>query len=181
MLQGLPGDHKDIFELPEETEYIEEIDSGDGLLQAQDNQTRGDGLLHDHAGNSRTGEGHGNGDHDCTDDDTDHNLPDADNRQSLPASTDVRSRPPDQEDAPPVSRETVVHNRLLRRENDKARRTAAMTKQSWQPPRTNRITRGQVKISANALIIMAKALASMTSDPFIYAEAMDSPQHEHWK
>jgi len=28
---------------------------------------------------------------------------------------------------------------------------------------------------------MAKALASTTSDPFTYAEAMDSPQHEHWK
>jgi hypothetical protein len=25
-------------------------------------------------------------------------------------STDVRSRPPEEEDAPPVSRETVVHN-----------------------------------------------------------------------
>jgi len=57
-----------------------------------------------------------------------------------------------------------------------------MTKQSCQPPpHMNRITRGQVKISTNALIIMAKALASTTSDPFTYVEAMDSPQHEHWK
>jgi hypothetical protein len=63
----------------------------------------------------------------------------------------VRSRPPDEEDGPPVSRETVVHNRHLRREHNKARRTANMTKQSCQPPRTNRIPRGQVKISANAL------------------------------
>jgi len=190
----LPGDHTDIFEQPEETEYIQEIDSGDGLLQAQDNQTGGDvllqtqdnetggdGLLHDHTGNSRTGEGHGNGDPDCTDDDTDYNLPDTANRRSLPASTGVRSRPPDEKDAPLVSRETIVHNQHLRRENDKARRTAAMTKQSCQPPRTNRITRGQVKISANALIIMATALASTTSDPFTYVEAMDSAQHEHWK
>ena len=189
-----PGDHTDIFELPEEMEYIEEIDSGDGVLQAQDNQsggdgllqtqdneTGGDGLLHHHAGNNRTGEGHGKGDHDCTDDDTDHNLPDADNRRSLPASTGVGSRPPDEEDAPPVSRETVVHNRHLRRENVKARRTVAMTKQSCQPPHTNRITRGQVKVSENALIIMAKALASTSSDPFTYAEAMDSPQHDHRK
>ena len=106
----LPGDHTDIFELPEEAEYIEEIDSGDGLLQTQDNEMGGDGLLHDHAGNSRTGDGHGSGDHDCTNDDIYHNLPDADNRQSLPASTGVRSRSPDKEDAPPVSRETVVHN-----------------------------------------------------------------------
>jgi len=60
----LPGDHTDIFELPEETEYIEEIDSRDGQLQAQDNEMGGDGLLHDHAGNSPTGKGHGSGDHD---------------------------------------------------------------------------------------------------------------------
>jgi len=97
----------------------------------------------------------------------------------------VRSRPADEEDAPPVSRETVIHNRHLRCEYDKVRRTAAMTKQSCQPqpPRTNCVTRSQVKISANALIIMAKALAStsINSDPFTYAEAMDSPQHEQWK
>jgi hypothetical protein len=80
-----------------------------------------------------------------------------------------------------VSRETLIHNRHLRRENDKARQTAAMTKQSCQPPCTNCITRGQVKSSAHTLIIVAMALASTTSDPFTYAEAMDSPQHEHWK
>jgi len=95
----LHGDQTDSFELPDETEYVEEIETG------------GDGLLHDHAGTSRTGEGHGSGDHDCTDDETDHNLPDADNSRSLPPSTGVRSHPPDEEDAPPVSRETVVHNR----------------------------------------------------------------------
>jgi hypothetical protein len=124
----LQGDQTDIFELPEETEYIEELDSGDGFLQAQDYEMGGDGLLHDHAGTSRTGEGHGSGDHDCTDDDIDHNLPDADNHRSLPARTGVRSRLPDKVVAPPVSRETVIYNRHLRRENDKTRRTAAMTK-----------------------------------------------------
>jgi len=112
----LQGDQTDIFELPEETEYVEEIETG------------GDGLLHDHSGTSRTGEGHGSGDHDYTDDDTDHILTDADNRPSLPASTGVRSRPPDEEDPPLVSRESVVHNRHLRGENGKARRPAAMTK-----------------------------------------------------
>jgi len=181
----LQGDQTDIFELPEETEYIKEIDSGDGFLQAQDYEMGGDGLLHDHAGTSQTGEGHGSGDHDCTDDDTDHNLPDADNRRSLPARSGAISRPPDEEDAPPVSRVTVIHDRHLRRENDKARRMADMTKQSCQrqPPRTNRVTRSQVKISTNALIIMAKALAStsINSDPFTYAEAMDSAQRDDWK
>ena len=181
----LQGDQTDIFELPEETEYIEDIDSGDGFLQAQDYEMGGDELLHEHAGTSRTGEGHGNGDHDWTDDDTDHNLPNADNRRSLPAKTGVRSRPLDEEDAPPVSRESVVHNRHLRRENHKARRTAAMTKQSCQPqpPRTNRVTRSPVKISSNALIIMAKVLASTSTnrDPFTYVQAMDNPQRDDQK
>jgi len=181
----LQGDQTDIFELPEETDYIEEIDSGDGFLQAQDYETGGDGLLHDHAGTSRTGEGHGHDHRDCTDDDTDHYLPDADNRRSLPARPGVRSRPPDEEDAPLVSRETIVHNRHLHRENDKACQTAAMTTQCCQPqpPRTNRVTRSQVKISANALIIMAKALrsTSINSDPFTYVEAMNSPQRDDWK
>jgi hypothetical protein len=83
----------------------------------KDYKPGGDGLLHDHAGTSRTGERHGSGDHDCTDDDTDHNLPDADNRRSLPSRTDVRSHIPDEEDAPQESRETVVHHRHLSREN----------------------------------------------------------------
>jgi len=169
----LHWDHKDIFELPEATEYVEEIATG------------GDGLLHDHAGTSRTGEGHGSGDHDCTDDVKDHILPDADNGRSPPACTGVRSRPPDEEDAPQVPWETVVHNQHLHRQNHPARRTAAMTKQSsWpQPPLKNRVTRSQVKISASSLIIMAKALAStsINSDPFTYAVAMDSPQPDHWK
>jgi len=168
----LHGDRTDIFELSEETEYVEKIETG------------GDGLVHDHAGTRRTGESHGSCDHDCTDDDTDHNLPEADNSRSLPGSTAVKSRPPDEEVAPPVSRETTFHNRHLRCENNNARRTAAMTKQSCQPPpRMNRIIRSQVKISPNVAIIMAKALAltSMNSDPFTDGEAMDSPQQNHWK
>jgi hypothetical protein len=59
----VPGDPRDIFERPEETKYIEEINGGDGLpqnnetcsdgiLQAQDNETAGDRLLHDHVGTS---------------------------------------------------------------------------------------------------------------------------------
>ena len=71
------GDQTDTFGLPEGTEYVDEIEMG------------GDGLHHDHAGMSGTGEPHGSCDHDCTDHDTDHNLPDADNRRSIPASTGV--------------------------------------------------------------------------------------------
>jgi len=74
----LHRDQTDIFELPEEMEYVEEIETGR------------DGLLYAHAGTSRTGEGHGSGDHDCTDNDRDRNLPDK--CRSLAASTGVRSR-----------------------------------------------------------------------------------------
>jgi len=81
---SLEGDQTDILELPEEKDYVKEIETG------------GDGLLTDHAGTSRTGEGHRCGDHDCTDNDTDHILPDADNRRSLPAYSGVRSRSPDE-------------------------------------------------------------------------------------
>jgi len=45
----LQVDQTDIFDEPKGTESIKEIDSGDGLLQAQDYETDGDGHLHDHA------------------------------------------------------------------------------------------------------------------------------------
>jgi len=44
-------------------------DTGDGLLCVQDKETGGDGLLHDHAGTSRTGVGYGRSSHGRTDDD----------------------------------------------------------------------------------------------------------------
>jgi hypothetical protein len=167
----LHGDQRDIFELPEDTEYVEEIETG------------GDGLLHDPAGSSRTGEGHQSGDYDCTDDDINHNLPD--NRRGVPACTGVRSRLPDKEDAPPVSGETLVHTRHLHDESDKTRQTAALTKASYQPqpPCTNHVTRSQVTMSANELIIMANTLAStsINRDPFTYVDAMDSLQRDDWK
>jgi len=163
------SDQTDIFELREQPKYVKEIETGR------------DGVLNDHAGTSRTGEGHGSGDHDCTDEDTHHILPNADNRQSPTVSTGVRSRPPDEEDASLVSRETFVHIRHLRRENAKARRMVAMTKQSCQPPRMNHVTSSQVKSSANTLIIMAKALASrsISRDPLTSTVAMDSPQRDN--
>jgi hypothetical protein len=77
-----------------------------------------------------------------------------------------------------VCRETVVHNGHPGRKNHIAHRMVARTQHSCQPPRTNRIRRSQFKISANTLMIMAKTLAStpINSDPFTYAEAIDSPQ-----
>jgi len=77
--------------LPEEVEYIEEIDSADVLLQAQDNRTGiQDNKTGQDGGNSQTREGHGSDDHDCTSNDTNHNSRDAYKRRSLPASPGVR-------------------------------------------------------------------------------------------
>jgi hypothetical protein len=92
----LRRDQTDIFELPEETDNVGEIDSGR------------DGLPYDRTGMSRTGEHYRSGDHDWTDDDTDHNLPNI--RQTLLVCTGMRSRPSEEKDAPLVSTETVVHN-----------------------------------------------------------------------
>jgi len=80
------GFRTDLHFADEGTKYVKEIEN------------EGDGLLYDHTGTSRTGESHGSGDHECSDDDTDHNLPDADNRRTLPLSTGVRSRPLDEQD-----------------------------------------------------------------------------------
>lgn len=104
----LDGDQRGIFKLPEETEYIEEIDSGDGCLHVQDNEMDGDGLWHDHARICRIDKGHIGGDHNYTADKTDYNLPDADNYRSRPATTCVGLCPADKDDTPLVSRETVV-------------------------------------------------------------------------
>jgi len=159
----LHRDQTDICEQPEEMEYVEEIETG------------GDGLLQDHAGTSRTGEGLRSGDNGFTADNTDHFLPNADNHPGPPSNSGVRSHTTDEEDAPPVSRDTVVHNRHLRRNNDKAGRMAAHTTQSCQPPHPNRITRSHDMISAKDQIIIAKAFAITASDPFIYAEVMHCP------
>jgi hypothetical protein len=103
----LHGDETDIFDLAGEAETVEEIETG------------GDGLLSDDTGTSGTGEGHGIGHHDCTDDDTDHIRPHI--HQSHPGRTGVRSRPPDEGDTAPLSRDPVVHKRHLSIQNDNAR------------------------------------------------------------
>jgi len=139
----------------------------------------GDEHLHNHSSTSRTGEGHGYDDYDCTANDTDHNPLAGDKCQSLLASTGLRSHLADEEDVPPVSREPVVHSRHHCRKNEKACQAAAMTTQTCQPPppRTNRITGCQLKISRHALIIITMALRSTTlnSHPFTSVNAMDSP------
>jgi len=179
-------DITDIFELPEATEYMEKIDSGDQLLQAQDVERSGGGLLHDHSSTSGIGEAQGIGDHHHTDNNTDRNLPNTDICQRLPESTIVRSYPLDEEDAPPGSIVTVIHNWHSWCENDTDRQTAAITKQSCQPPPpppyTNHVPRCLVTTPTNALIIMVKALAStsINHNPSTYVEVLDSPPWDYW-
>jgi len=89
----------DIFGLSEDAEYIEELHTGDGLLQAQNTAIAmgGDGLLHGRPKDiSGTGEGHSSVDHGHTDDVTDvhWHLPDNHTHRSLPARTWLRSYPP---------------------------------------------------------------------------------------
>jgi len=59
----------------------DEETGGDGLLPVQDKETGGDGCLHAHAGTSRTGVGYRHSTHGRTDDDDtdgDNPLPDTD-------------------------------------------------------------------------------------------------------
>jgi hypothetical protein len=83
--------------------------------------------------------------------------------------------------------EYIVHSRRLRREDQTARRSAAANKKSRQVPRAtpvpapatappigSRVTRSQGKVSAEALTASA-------TDPFTYAEAIESLQRDHWK
>jgi hypothetical protein len=100
------ADGIDIFGLPENAQYIEELHTGDKLLHVQDTRdgyalpqaqntaigTGGNGLLHGGPKNiSGTGEGHCGGDHTHTDDVTDvqWHMPDGHTQQSLPARTDL--------------------------------------------------------------------------------------------
>jgi len=76
-----------------------------------------------------------------------------------------------------------AHSRLLPREDQTVQRSAAVTKKSSQvPPASSvlpiasRVTRSQGKAPTEALTASAA-----TGDPFTYAEAMESPQRDHWK
>jgi len=193
----------DIFGLPENAEYIEELHTGDGLLRAQNTAIGmgGDGLPHARPKDiSGTGEGHSGGDHGRTDDGTDvqWHLPDDHTHRSLPACSGSRSYPPGEGDTiilahsrdhsthePQGLRQHIEHSRCLCRENHTARREApAMTKKSNQgppPPTTRRVTRTQGKASADALMASALASTTINGDPSTYPEAMAGPLRDHWK
>jgi hypothetical protein len=77
--------------------------------------------------------------------------------------------------------ENNAHCRRLRREDQTARRWAAAMKKSRPVPPAapaptigSGVTRSQGKASAEASTASAK-------NPYTYAEAMESPQRDHWK
>jgi hypothetical protein len=96
-----------------------------------------------------------------------------------------------QEDQTPqhsaANAENIGHSQRLRREDQTARRSAAAIKKSSQVPSAapapapalpieSHITSSQGKNSAEALTAFPA-----TADPSTYAEAMESPQRNHWK
>jgi hypothetical protein len=79
--------------------------------------------------------------------------------------------------------ENIADSRHLCREDQTARPSAAAIKKSSQvlpaspaPPMAHRITSSQGTASAEAL-----TASEATGDPFTYADAMESPQQDHWK
>ena len=79
--------------------------------------------------------------------------------------------------------ESIAHSRRHHREDQTVQRLAAVTTKSSQvPPASSvlpiasRVTRSQCKAPTEALTASAA-----TGDPFTYAEAMESPQRDHWK
>ncbi|KAF8535468.1 hypothetical protein BDD12DRAFT_892768 [Trichophaea hybrida] len=123
----LQGNENDIFELPQETKYVEELEdntsgTGEGHgsgAHGQNDEAGGDAFLHGRIADntSGTGEGHGSGAHGCTDD-----ISDALQRRWLPANSGSRtntSRAPDEE------AENIAHSRRLRSEDQTTQRSAA--------------------------------------------------------
>jgi len=77
--------------------------------------------------------------------------------------------------------ENIAHSRRLRREDQTARCWAAAIKKSSQVPTAapapmigSRVTRSQGKA-------FTEALTASAEDPYTFAEAMESPQRDHWK
>jgi len=158
----------DMFELPEDEEYVEETDTGDGPLR--DSQPT-------QIGSQPTQIGKRSKSHM-------HKAPDeeAENAHSR------RLRRQDQTaQRSAANAENITHSRRLRREDQTARHSAAAIKKSSQVPPAapapapatpigSRVTRSQGKNSTEAL-----TASSATGDPYTYAEAMKSPQQTHWK
>jgi len=149
----------DKFGLSEDEEYIKETDTGDEPLQRQDSQPTQSG---------KRSTSHM------------HEAPDkkAENGHSWRLRREDQTAQHSAADT-----ENLAHSRRLFRNDQTAWRSAAAIKKSSQVPpaaaataplSASRVTRSQDTTSAEALTASA-------ADPFTYAEAMDSPQRDHWK
>jgi len=143
----------DIFGVPEDEEYVDEIDTGDEPLRGQDSQPRQIGKR----STSRIHEAPG---------------------EEVENAHSRRLRREDQT-AQRLAADAgnIAHSRHLRREDQTARCSAAATKKSSQappapaPPLGSCVTRSQGKPSAEAL-----TASEATGDPYTDAEATESPQ-----
>jgi len=175
----------DIFGLPEDEEYVDEIHTGDEPLRGQDSQP------------TQIGKRFKSHMHEAPDEEVENNAHsrrlhrEDHTAQSSAADAEniAHSRRLRREDQTAqrsaADAEIIAHSRRLRREDQTARRSAAAIKRSSQvppasparaPPIGSRVTRSQGKASLDALTACAA-----TGDPFSYAEAMESPQRDHWK
>jgi hypothetical protein len=143
--------------LPENEKYVDKTDTRDEPLRGQDSKPA-------HIGTRST-----NHLHEVPD-------PEAENAHSWHLHLDDRTAQRSAADA-----ENIAPSRGLRREDQTAQRLAeAMKKSNQQPPSSPAppiaccVTRIQCNASAEA------SMASI-DDPFTYAEAMESPQRDHWK
>jgi len=153
----------DMFDIPEDEEYVEETDTGDEPLRdSQPTQIRSQPTQIGKRSKSHM-----------------HKAPDeeAENAHSR------RLRRVDQTaQRSAANAENIAHSRRLRREDQTAQRSAAAIKKSSQVPPAapapapalpigSRVTRSQGKNSAEALTASAA-----TRDPYTYTEAMESPR-----
>jgi hypothetical protein len=148
----------DMFGLSEDEEYVEETDTGDEPLRGQDSQPT-------HIGKRPAS--------------LMHEAPD----EEAEIARSRRLRQEDQTAQRSAAEAENAHSQRLRREDQTAQRSAAAIKKSSRvppaspaPPIATRVTRSQGKNSAEAL-----TASEATGDPFTYAEAMESPQRDHWK
>jgi len=165
----------DMFGLSEDKEYIEETDTGDEPLRRQESQP------------TQSGKRSTSHMHEAPDEE-------AENAHSRRLRREDQTAQRSEADA-----ENIAHSRRLRSEDQTARPSAAAIEKSSQVPRAapvpvptplpvpapvpvlapappigSRVTRSQGKASAEALTASA-------ADPSTYAEAMESPQRNHWK
>jgi hypothetical protein len=147
----------DMFGLPEDKEYIDETDTGDEPRRRQDSQPTQLGKRFS------------------------SHMHEAPNKEAENAHSRRLRREDQTAQRSAANAENIAHSRPLRREDQTARRSAAAIKKSSQVPRAapapvaapappigSRVTRSQGKVSAEALTASA-------TDPFTYAEAMESP------